>query len=222
MSYQAILFDMDGVIIDSEPLYWDHMRKTLQSIGKDMSEDIFKSQVGIASKESAPRLVKALGLDMSPEEYTLFMDAAPMFQDVAEGKTPLHLIEGFEALSKAFAGRLKYAVATGSPPVFRDEVRRRFHLDKNFSAYVSASEVSRGKPFPDVYLEAAKRLDVPIERCIVIDDAPGGVRAGRDAGAYTIAVPSKWTGHLDFSPAHAVCGSLTEVQHHISGFLGWL
>lgn len=215
MPYQAILFDMDGVIIDSEPLYLNHMRKRLQTIGKDMSRDLFIKQVGMSTQTSAPMITQELKINMSPEEYSNFLQHQDMFDAVINGTQSLNLMPHIKEILETFKGRLKYSVGTGSPIPFVNAVRKKFNLDSHFSAYVSAEEVAKGKPSPDIFLEAAKRLDVPIQNCIVIDDAPAGMMAGKSAGAYVISVFNEWTSHFSFDQADYICASLAEAQNHI-------
>jgi len=102
----------------------------------------------------------------------------------------LPLIDGAQAAVRRLARDFRLAVASSSNRALIDEVLRAAGLEQCFAATVSSEEVTRGKPAPDVYLEAARRLDVPPERCAAVEDSHGGIRSAKAAGMRVLAIPN--------------------------------
>ncbi|MGL5254397.1 MAG: HAD family hydrolase [Brevinema sp.] len=219
MKFKAILFDMDGVVVDSEHVGLKYIHKRLEDAGFLVEPSLLNSLVGLNTKDYLNQLSKVLDNKISTKMCAEIVDPKNFCNSIINGTVEIPLIEGFTDISQKFCGKLKYAIASGSPKAVILAHAKRYNFDKCFSAYVSSEEVSAGKPEPDVFLEAAKQLDVPIQECIVIEDSPFGVIAGKAAGAHTIAVPTVFTQSFSFDSADKICSSLHEVSLYIESLI---
>jgi HAD superfamily hydrolase (TIGR01509 family) len=183
---QAFLFDLDGLLIDSEPL-WKRAEKTvLAQFDRTFSQEIAVAHMGMRMQECAEGMVAAYGLvECSPERFASDLVEALL----AEFDRGLEAMPGAHAAIRAAADRGRLAIASGSPLRVIERALDRFGWTRHFSVLCSADEVSRGKPAPDVYLEAARRLGVEPSGCTVLEDSLNGARAARAAGMRCIAVP---------------------------------
>ncbi len=217
--YKAILFDMDGTILNTEIIYYLHFKKNLEKNGLKLTKDMFKSQIGMADVEGAEAMIREYYTHLSVQEYLQFIDRIGMEQVFSSPDTEIEIFTGFHDILECFKDKLDYAIGTGSHLKVLNYMVSRFYFDKYFTAYVSREEVKEGKPAPDIYIEAARRLNVNIKECIVLEDAPAGVTSGIAAGCYTIAIKNEWTENFDFSNAHFVCSSFKQAQDHIKSIL---
>jgi len=207
----AIIFDMDGLMIDSERHYREVQIEMGRKRGVKLSPEIFGHMMGRTPIESLRVLKEELHLDDSAEDLLAERTALMrehMRHDVA-------LMPGLRECLDAFHGRIPMAVATGSQREFLMIIAERFDLARYFATTVTADDVERGKPGPEVYDTTARRLGVPQDRCVVLEDAENGCIAAKRAGCYCIAVPSPWTGTQDFSVADYVAEDLLDAKTHI-------
>ena len=183
---RAVIFDLDGTLIDSEPNYFLADRELLRRRGLAFTHADHRRYVGIGSLAMMHDLVRRHRLAVAPA--LLAEEKNAIYLEIAEHATPLYpQMKRF--LDHLLAARIPVAVASGSAP----EVIRRLvpavGLDGLFSHLVSSEEVAAGKPAPDVFLEAARRLGVPPENCLVVEDSAPGVEAARRAFMRCLAVP---------------------------------
>jgi HAD superfamily hydrolase (TIGR01509 family) len=172
---EAVVFDLDGVIVDSEQV-WDEVRERYaHERGGSYSERSTRDMMGMSSHEWSRYLAEQLGVPGTPEE----INAEVVRRMLARyGEAP-PLIPGAVEAVRRIAARWPLALATSS----NREIR------PCFAATVSSKEVERGKPAPDVYLEAARRLGVAPERCAAIEDSTNGLRAARAARSIAELTP---------------------------------
>ncbi len=187
----AALFDLDGTLIDSEPTYYESERAFLARYGIDYDEGMAQAFIGRGAVEmfrELERLFPDGPLSSLPfEERLRRKDEA--YLALAVGR--VRPFPGARALAEALAGRgVPLAIASGSTPEVIRAMARQAGLGALFSAIVSASEVPRGKPEPDVFLEAARRLGVAPGRCLVVEDSRHGVAAALAAGMACVALPA--------------------------------
>jgi HAD superfamily hydrolase (TIGR01509 family) len=183
----AIVFDLDGVLIDSESI-WDRVRKAyVESVGGTWREDSQRVMMGMSTQEWSAYLTRELGVPAQPPEA-----AAAVIEGVAAvyGDRP-PLLRGAQDAVRSLAAHYTLGLASSSPRRLIDVVLRAAGLADAFSAIASTEELARGKPAPDVYLEAARRLSVEPERCVAVEDSSNGLRAAAAAGMHVVAIPNR-------------------------------
>ena len=182
------MFDMDGVLVDTEHL-WDEVREELTGEwGGRYTPEAQEAMMGMSSHEWSRYLHETVGLRESPET----INAEVVRRMLARYEVELPVVPGAaEAVRRLADDGYRLAVASSSNRELIDAVLRRLELAALFEATVSSEEVGRGKPAPDVYLEAARRLDVPASRCAAVEDSASGIRAAREAGMRVIAYPNR-------------------------------
>jgi len=205
----AVIFDMDGVLVDSEAV-WDDVRKRfVDEQGGHWQQSAQRDMMGMSSVEWSRYVRDRLGVDMDPEEIS--REVADRVADVYRDKLPLlpGAVEAVESLAEEWP----LGLASSSNRHVIDLVLDLAGIADAFKATVSSEEVGAGKPAPDVYLEAAKRLSVDPAACVAIEDSTNGIRSAHAAGMAVIVVPNQ-----DFPPESDALGladvtvkSLTEV-----------
>jgi HAD superfamily hydrolase (TIGR01509 family) len=207
----AVVFDMDGVLVDTEHL-WDEVREELTTEwGGRYTPEAQEAMMGMSSLEWSRYLHETVGLREPPET----INAEVVRRMLARYEVELPVVPGaVEAVRRLDGEGFRLAVASSSNRELIDAVLRRIELAALFEATVSSEEVGRGKPAPDVYVEAARRLDVAPEKCAAIEDSASGIRAARAAGMRVVAYPNRHyppsAGIL--STADAVIASLDDVD----------
>jgi HAD superfamily hydrolase (TIGR01509 family) len=205
----AVVFDLDGVIVDSEQV-WDDVRQIYtREVGGTFTTEATRAMMGMSSPEWSRYMAESLGVPRTPEEINA--DIVERMLD-RYGEAP-PLIPGAVDAVRRIAARWPLAIASSSNVELIEVVLRAAGIDSLFQAAVSSEEVARGKPAPDVYLEAAHRLGVEPARCGAVEDSHAGIRSAKAAGLRVVAVPN-----LHFPPddgalaqADVVLGSIAEL-----------
>ena len=183
---EAVVFDLDGVIVDSEHV-WDEVRQRLaEERGGRWHDRASRDMMGMSSLEWSRYMHDVIGLAEPPEQ----INAEVVRRLVAMYSEELPLLPGAVEAVEALAARWPLALASSSNRELIDLVLSISGLERLFAATVSSEEVARGKPAPDVYLEAARRLDVPAERCAAVEDSENGILSAKAAGMRVIAIPN--------------------------------
>ena len=191
---EAVVFDLDGVIVDSERV-WDEVRQQLaQERGGRWHDQASRDMMGMSSPEWSRYMHDVIGLSEPPEE----INAEVVRRLEAVYRERLPLIPGAVEAVEAFAARWPLGLASSSNRGVIDFVLEVSGLARWFAATVSSEEVARGKPAPDVYLEAARRLDARPELCAAVEDSEAGIRSAKAAGLRVLAIPNP-----HFPPADA-------------------
>jgi HAD superfamily hydrolase (TIGR01509 family) len=206
---EAVVFDVDGVLIDSEPVWERVRRKLVAERGGRWPDDAQDRMMGMSTAEWSRYISEEFGVSLAPERVAELVIAAMK----AEYRAHLPLLPGAVEAVRALSGRWRLAVASSAPKSLIEAVLDASGLRWAFAASVSSEEVTRGKPAPDVYLEATARLGVSPPGCAAVEDSSNGLRSAAAAGLAVIAVPRP-----EYPPAadalgHArvVLGSLTEL-----------
>jgi HAD superfamily hydrolase (TIGR01509 family) len=182
----AVVFDMDGVIVDSEQV-WDDVRESyVREVGGTYTDSATRDMMGMSSVEWSRYMAEALGVPGTPEEIN-----ATIVQRMLEryGEAP-PLIPGAVEAVRRCAERWPLAVASSSNPELIEVVLDVAELHDVIRVVVSSQEVARGKPAPDVYLEAARRLGVDPHLCAAVGDSHNGIRSAKAAGMRVVAIPN--------------------------------
>jgi HAD superfamily hydrolase (TIGR01509 family) len=206
----AVVFDLDGVIVDSEQV-WDDVRETYtRESGGTYTETATRDMMGMSSLEWSRYMADALGVPGTPEEINAAI-VARMLERYGEAPP---LIPGAVEAVRAIAARWPVAIASSSNPELIEVVLRVSGLAGVVRVAVSSQEVARGKPAPDVYLEAARRLGVDPTGCAAVEDSHNGILSAKAAGMFVVAVPNPhFPPHDDaLAEADVVLGSIAELS----------
>jgi HAD superfamily hydrolase (TIGR01509 family) len=184
---KAVVFDLDGVIVDSEHV-WDDVRETLaRERGGRWHDRAQADMMGMSSPEWSRYMHDVIGLRESPEEINAEVVRRMRERYVSD----LPVLPGAVAAVRRLAGVFRLGVASSSNRPLIEAVLEGTGLAELFEATVSSEEVPRGKPAPDVYLEAARRLDVEPARVVAIEDSANGIRSAHAAGMRVVAIPNR-------------------------------
>jgi HAD superfamily hydrolase (TIGR01509 family) len=184
---EAVVFDLDGVIVDSEHV-WDAAREVLaRERGGHWHENAQTDMMGMSSTEWSRYMHDVIGLKDPPEEIS----AAVVSRLEATYREELPLIDGAPEAIARLAERWPLAVASSSNRPIINLVLELSGLDRFFRVTVSSEEVQHGKPSPDVYLEAALRLGVDPEHAVAVEDSHNGILAAKAGGMRVVAIPNR-------------------------------
>jgi HAD superfamily hydrolase (TIGR01509 family) len=182
---EAVVFDLDGVLIDSEPVWEEVRRDLVASRGGHWAPDAQRRLMGMSTPEWARYLSQDLGVGLSPDEV-----AAQVIGEMTDryaGRLPL--MPGAAGAVRAMAGRWPLGLASSSPPVLIETVLTAAGIGSLFVTTVSTEELPHGKPAPDVYLTVAERLGISPTRGVAVEDSSNGLRSAAAAGLQVVAVP---------------------------------
>ena len=183
---EAVVFDMDGVIVDSEQV-WDDVREQLaKERGGRWHEGAQAAMMGMSSPEWSAYMHDEIGLREPPEQ----INDEVVRRMLGRYGEELPLLEGAVDAVRRLAAEFRLAVASSSNRSLIETVLREAAIADLFDAVVSSEEVAAGKPAPDVYLEAARRLAVEPTRAAAIEDSSNGIRSAHAAGMRVIALPN--------------------------------
>jgi beta-phosphoglucomutase-like phosphatase (HAD superfamily) len=184
---EAVLFDLDGVLVDTEP-WWHEVRVAWAAARRrSWSEEDSHLCMGRNSREWSRIMRERLGVADEPGAIERAIVDALVERYASE---PVPLVAGAPAAAAAIAARVPVAIASSAHPAVIRAAVASAGLGSIFATIVSSDDVARGKPAPDVYLEAARRLRVEPSRCLVVEDSRNGVLAGRAAGMRVVLVPN--------------------------------
>jgi HAD superfamily hydrolase (TIGR01509 family) len=209
LTIDAVVFDLDGVLIQSEEV-WDAVRERFtRERGGRYDAEIQRAMMGMSSTEWSRFLHETAGVPDEPEQIN--DDVVRLMLEAYEQQLPL--IDGAVEAVQRLAAAYTLGVASSSNRPLIDAVLRAAGLERYFAATVSSEEVAHGKPAPDVYLEAARRLGVAATSCAAVEDSHGGIRSAKAAGMRVIAIPNPSYPPDDASLAQAdvVLRSLAEL-----------
>lgn len=182
---EAVVFDLDGVLIDSEPVWEEVRRDVVATHGGHWAPDAQRRLMGMSTGEWARYLSEDLGVGLPPDQV-----AALVVKRMAEHYArELPLMPGAAEAVRRLAERWPLGLASSSPPVLIDTVLDAAGIRGQFAATVSTEEVPQGKPAPDVYLTVASRLRAEPARGAAVEDSSNGLRSAAAAGLHVVAVP---------------------------------
>jgi HAD superfamily hydrolase (TIGR01509 family) len=209
---RAIVFDMDGLMVDTEPLSrraWEHV---LRPFGVRLADAVYGRMIGHRTGEAVKLLLDAYDLPLTAEE--IMNRKAAVLEEILADELPV--MPGLMALQAEISRRsLPWAVATSSSRRHAENLLLRLGLLNDCHALVGGDEVVHGKPAPDIYLLAAQRLGVPAHQCLALEDSSPGCQAATQAGMVTIAVPNGQTKTAEFACAHHIYPSLLQVAENL-------
>jgi HAD superfamily hydrolase (TIGR01509 family) len=175
--YQGYIFDCDGTLANSMPIHYLAWKRAVGEAGGQIPEDVFYSLGGVPSRQIVSLLNEKFGFKMDPEALATLKEE--YYVDLLTEVTQIEKVARFAREVAAFA---KVAVASGGVLPVVLKTLDSIGFGGFFSVVVTSEQVSRGKPYPDMFLEAAHRLDVSPEACLVVEDSPAGFEAAKAAG----------------------------------------
>ena len=216
MPIEAIIFDLDGLMVDSEPLAKRAWSTLLAGYGHALDLETSHALLGLRLMDSSRLIKERFGLPLSVEQVAdrranIFLESLPGNLKPMPG-----LIELLNAVDSRGLTR---AVATSSPSFYAPLALREVGVADGFAAIITGDMVDRGKPDPDIYVEAANALSVCPTRCLALEDSPNGVKAAKAAGMRCVAVPNAFSDRLDLSEADEVMPSLAVVAANLDELL---
>jgi HAD superfamily hydrolase (TIGR01509 family) len=205
--FAAVIFDMDGVLVDGEPLHFRAINELLGPEGKALTLEQYKPYMG--TKAGWTEFITDFKLAHPREHYY------PLYHELilAQYRTELVALPGaIAAVEAARASGVPVGLASSSVRPWVEACLAGIGLADAFDALTTGDEIENGKPAPDIYLLAARRLGVEPSRCLAIEDAPAGIAAAKAAGMTCWAVHTEYTRDLDLGAPDRVLGSLLELE----------
>ncbi|WP_236912583.1 HAD family hydrolase [Clostridium sp. Cult1] len=205
---KAVIFDMDGVIIDSEPLHFELEVELLEELGGKITKEEHKSFVGTTDYHMWNTFKDKFNLKPSVEEM-VEMKKKRFLENIDK----VQLIDNFKEFMLALYDEgYPMALASSNNKKAVDAIVKKFSLDKYLKFFISGEEVNKGKPNPEIFLTVAEKMKVEPSYCLVIEDAKNGVKAAKGAGMKCIGLQSPNSGNQDLSEADLVVNNFKELD----------
>jgi HAD superfamily hydrolase (TIGR01509 family) len=206
-SIRAVVFDLDGLLFNTEELYQFVGTELLRRRGKPFEQELIYKVMGRPQPIALQMMIDWHGLDTTVE--ILSKESSEVFVAVLQERLEM-MIGAADLLAALEAAEIPKAIATGSGRKFAQNVLGRFQLEPRFKFILTADEVQNGKPDPEIYLRSAKLHGVPPAEMMVFEDSQNGCRAAVAAGAFAVAVPAGPSRRHDFAGASLVAESLAD------------
>jgi HAD superfamily hydrolase (TIGR01509 family) len=208
---QTVIFDMDGVIVDTEPVHHFAYQKHFKQLNIDVSPEMYASFTGNSTKNIYERLKGIYNLEADIQ--SLVETKRTLFNDAFDSKEDLYLLDGVEDLIKELhQNGMQLILASSSANVTIQRIFNRFDLDKYFKHKVSGEDFPKSKPHPAIFQQAAFIAKTPVENCIVIEDSTNGIIAAKAAGIYCVGYESVHSKLQDYSLADEVISHFNELS----------
>ena len=208
---QTVIFDMDGVIVDTEPVHHYAYYKQFDELNIVVPEEMYSSFTGFSTRNTFQTLKEAFQLEHNVED--LIQRKRTIFNDAFDSKEDLDLLEGVKDLIKDLhANGIQLIVASSASKVTIDRVFTRFGLHDYFTHIVSGEDFPKSKPHPAIFEHAASLSIAPKENCIVIEDSTNGVKAAKAAGILCIGYNSLHSKDQDLSEADTIINHFNELS----------
>jgi beta-phosphoglucomutase len=210
---KCVIFDMDGVIIDSEEIHKKAYYETFDSLNVTVTDELYKSFTGSSTINAFQRLVAHFNLDHTPEE--LVLNKRERYVNFFENDPNLHLVDGVEEIIKYFYDKgITLILASSSAMINIDRVFNRFNLNLYFTAKISGADLTESKPNPEIFNKAAILGNTSKENCIVIEDSDNGIKAANDANIFVFGYANKLSEGQTLADADAVITAYSELKKY--------
>lgn len=211
MPLKAVLFDMDGVIVDTEPLHRKAYFKMFSDLDIQVSENLYASFTGASTKKVCETLIREFGLNHSHEDLAEIK--RNYFKDYFYHDDDFDLIPGVKQLIEHYhENGLKLVLASSATMTTINMVFEKFGLERYFSGKISGADLKESKPHPEIFLLAAQIAEEPAESCMVIEDSTNGIIASHKANIFCSAYRSQHSKNQDYTLANIVVSDYTELE----------
>ncbi|MCK4741883.1 MAG: HAD family phosphatase [Anaerolineales bacterium] len=210
---KAVIFDLDGLMIESESIGYQVWRQVVAEFGSEMSEALYREFIGKTPEATIDLVCEILGLSISPQDLSERYWRQRTETMCVEARAVEGLVTLIEDLHQH---QVPLGVASNSPTDYVERVLEALQLRQRFQAVIGSDQVPEGKPAPDVYLATAAALTVDPQDCLAIEDSPTGLQAALNAGMRCLVVPNENLEGDDFSGAEGLYNSLSEVLAALS------
>lgn len=209
---KAVLFDMDGVIVNTEPLHHKAYYKMFKEFNIEVSDVMYRSFTGQSTKNICNRLCAHFGLNDDP--LKLELSKRQHFFDMFDTDESLELLDGVLDLIKDYhSNNVTLVLASSASMGTIDRVFNRFNLNRYFVAKLSGADLKDSKPHPEIFLKAAEASGHSPKHCLVIEDSTNGIQAAKSAGIFCVGYDSHHSKNQDYSKADMVVSDFKEIRY---------
>ena len=211
---KTVIFDMDGVIVDTEPVHHYAYVQHFKELNIEVSPAMYASFTGNSTKNIYERLKTIFNLEQVVNE--LVERKRSLFDAAFNSKEDLYLLDGVEELIKElYNNGMQLVLASSSANVTINKIFKRFNLDQYFTHKISGEDFPKSKPHPAIFLKAAFLAQTSVENCVVIEDSTNGIKAANAAGIFCIGYKSKNSKLQDYTTANRVINDFKELNFEI-------
>lgn len=208
---QTVIFDMDGVIVDTEPVhhyaYFEHFKE----LNIEVSSEMFATFTGNSTKNVFQKIKDNFGITTDTE--ILVQRKRSIFNDAFDTKQDLYLLDGVEDLIKKLHQKgIQMILASSASNVTIQRIFNRFNLHQYFSHIVSGEDFPQSKPNPAIFIEAVRLSNTPKENCIIIEDSTNGIKAAHASGVFCVGYKSVNSHKQDYTLANIVIDKFEELD----------
>ncbi|WP_204345720.1 HAD family hydrolase [Psychroserpens algicola] len=210
--FKAALFDMDGVIVDSEPLHYKAYYQMFNDVNIEVPDDLYASFTGQSTLEICESLKSQFKLPLGAQ--TLVDIKRHHFKQLFDTDTSLHLLDGVLDLIKDYHSHgMTLVLASSASMANINRIFERFDLDRYFVAKISGADLKASKPHPEIFEKAAELSGHDVKDCFVIEDSTNGIAAAKAAGIYCIGYDSLHSEDQDYSKADLVVSDFKAIRY---------
>lgn len=207
---KAVIFDMDGVIINSEPLHYKAYHAMFAEVGIAVSPELYESLTGKSTINVCKQLIDRFGLSQAPDELATIKRRH--YDVIFENDRTFDLIKGVRALIEHYHQQgLTLVLGSSATMVSIERIFKRFDLNPYFKAKLSGADLKASKPHPEIFIKAAAATGFSKEECMVIEDATNGIEAAKAAGIFCVAYDSEHSKNQDYSKADLVINDFEDI-----------
>ena len=208
---KAVIFDMDGVIVNSEPLHHLAYKKMFEEFKLDVSNSLYESFTGQSTYSICEQLCEIF--DLKVDANALVLSKRKHFKIIFENDSSFEMIDGAMNLIKDyFENNLTLVLASSASMTNIERIFKKFDLNKFFKAKISGADLKESKPNPEIFVKAAELAGFKKEECIVIEDSTSGIMASKSAGIYCVGYNSYNSKNQNYDNANLVVSDLNEIK----------